>query len=213
MTSALALFAGPALADLTAEQVLADQLQQMSMYGLDVAVTGQSRSGDTITVDGLTASAEMPEGAFTMTIGGAQFTEQGDGTVLMTYPNTIPLSIGGTSPEGEEFKMRDFRMSTFTWVAAASCHKPLYFEQVGVERYGHSSGPIIQPVVSGVHFFGDIVMLPYNMGLQMPNECVYDLGYYRPGDCAPWLVPGFPLAPRGFKLQGMAMGAAIALLP
>lgn len=105
MTSALALFAGPALADLTADQVLADQLQQMSMYGLTAEVSGESRSGDTLTVDSLTATGELPEGAFSMTIGGAQFTEQGDGTVLMTYPNTIPLSIAGISPEGETFKV------------------------------------------------------------------------------------------------------------
>ena len=105
MTSALALFAGPALADLTAEQVLADQLRQMSNYGLDVEVVDQSRSGDTLSVGSLVATAKVPEADFTMTIGGAQFTEQGDGTVLMTYPTTLPLEIEGTSAEGEDFKM------------------------------------------------------------------------------------------------------------
>jgi len=39
MTSAIALAAAtPALADLTAEQVLADQLKQMQAYGLDAKV-------------------------------------------------------------------------------------------------------------------------------------------------------------------------------
>ncbi len=105
LTSTFALLAGPAMADLTAEQVLEDQLKQMTMYGLTAEVTGQSRSGDTLTVDSLTASATMPEGSFTMTMGGAAFTEQGDGTVVMTYPNTIPLSISGTAETGEEFQV------------------------------------------------------------------------------------------------------------
>lgn len=115
--------------------------------------------------------------------------------------------------EGEEYKLRDFRLTTFTWVAAATCHKPLYFEQVGVERYGHSAGPIAQPLISGVHFFGDIVMLPYHAGLTPPKECIYTLGHYRPGDCAPWLIPGFPFSERAFKWEGLALGAAIVLLP
>ena len=115
--------------------------------------------------------------------------------------------------EGEEYQLRDFRLTTFTWVAAATCHKPLYFEQVGVERYGHSAGPIAQPIISGVHFFGDIVMLPYHAGLTPPKECIYTLGHYRPGDCAPWLLPGFPFSERAFKWEGLALGAAIALLP
>ena len=115
--------------------------------------------------------------------------------------------------EGEQFVMRDHRLMTYTWVASATCSKPLYFEQVGVEREGHSAGPIVQPLLSGVHFFGDIVMMPYHAGITPPNECVYPLGHYRPGDCAPWLMPGFPFSQRAFKWEGLALGAAIALLP
>ena len=115
--------------------------------------------------------------------------------------------------EGEQFVMRDFRMSTFTWTAAATCHKPLFFEEVSLERYGHTAGPLVQPIVSGAHFFGNVFMLPYHAGLTPPNECIYPLGYYRPGECAPWIVPGFPMSSRGFKWQGLALGAGIALLP
>ena len=115
--------------------------------------------------------------------------------------------------ESEQYAMRDFRLTSFTWAAAATCHKPLYFEQVAVERYGHSAGPVTQPILSGAHFFGSIVMLPYKAGLNPPNECLYTLGHYRPGDCAPWLVPGFPMSTRGFRWEGLALGAGIALLP
>lgn len=104
-TSALALLAGPALADLTADEVLADQIRQMEAYGLTVETTGQSRSGNTLAVDGLKASAELPEGAFDMTIGGVDFVEQGDGTVMIVYPPTMPISVSGVSKDGEDFAM------------------------------------------------------------------------------------------------------------
>lgn len=95
----------PAAADLTAEQVLADQLRQMELYGLTAAVTSQSRSGDTLTVDGLVAEAETPDGAFSVAMGGAAFRELGDGTVEVTYPASLPISITGAGPDGEEFEM------------------------------------------------------------------------------------------------------------
>ncbi len=81
-------------------------------------------------------------------------------------------------------KIRDFTLLTFTWKASALCHKPLYFEEVQLERYGHSAGPIAQPVISGAHFFANIAILPYKMGIHPPTECMYALGYYRPGSCA-----------------------------
>ncbi len=42
---------------------------------------------------------------------------------------------------------RGWQPSTMTWTASALCHKPLYFEQVQHERYGHSAGPFRQPCI------------------------------------------------------------------
>lgn len=104
--TALALvLSTPAMADLTAEQALADQLRQLETYGLQAEVTGQSRSGDTLTVEGLTAEVEAPEGSMSVRIGGAAFRELGDGTVEITYPDTIPVSISGSTADGEDFEM------------------------------------------------------------------------------------------------------------
>ena len=86
---------------------------------------------------------------------------------------------------------------TYTWTASSSCHKPLYFEEVGLERYGHSAGPLLQPLVSAAQFYANVLLLPYNMGVYTPVECRYPLGHYRPGSCAPWQVPAFPLSKRG----------------
>jgi hypothetical protein len=97
---------------------------------------------------------------------------------------------------GDTRALRDFTMITFTWTASALCHKPLYFENVSLERYGHSAGPLRQPVLSAAHFFGSVILLPYNMKLYPPTECQYALGYYQPGDCAPWMIHAFPLSKR-----------------
>lgn len=113
----------------------------------------------------------------------------------------------------QQFVARSFEPMTMAWKASALCHKPLYFEEVQLERYGHTVGPVLQPVVSGAHFFGSIVVLPYQMGIHPPNECQYTLGYYRPGNCAPWLVPPVPLSLRGAAYQTGAVLGAIYLVP
>ena len=49
---------------------------------------------------------------------------------------------------GDDRYNRNFAASTFTWKASAVCHKPLFFEEVQLERYGHSAGPVLQPLLS-----------------------------------------------------------------
>jgi hypothetical protein len=106
-----------------------------------------------------------------------------------------------------KFAGRDFAPTLFTWKASGTCHKPLYFEDVQLERYGHSWNPIIQPFASGAHFFVSVPLLPYKMGLRPPNECVYTLGYYRPGNCAPYMLEPIPLSLRAAVFQGVGTAA------
>ena len=108
---------------------------------------------------------------------------------------------------------RSFIPSTFTWTASALCHKPLYFEEVQLERYGHTAGPIKQPILSGAHFFFNIAALPYKMAINPPMECQYPLGYYRPGDCAPWHIPPIPLSLRGAAAEAGVWVGGIFLVP
>jgi len=114
--------------------------------------------------------------------------------------------------EGETYKPRRFATTTFTWKAAGYCHKPLYFEDWSLERYGHSHG-YLDPVFSGAHFFVTLTVLPYKMGVELPWECVYPLGHYRPGDCAPWTVPAVPISCRGFAAQAATVTGLVFLLP
>ncbi len=108
---------------------------------------------------------------------------------------------------------RSWVQTTMTWKASNLCHKPLYFQEDNLERYGHTAGPVLQPVVSSAHFFANIAVLPYKMGVHAPGECQYALGYYRPGDCAPWIVPPVPISLRGGLTQAATMTGLFWLVP
>jgi hypothetical protein len=112
-----------------------------------------------------------------------------------------------------QYQPRTWIASQITWKASNLIHKPLYFEEVNLERYGHTAGPFLQPVVSSAHFFVNIAVLPYKMGVHSPHECQYALGYYRPGNCAPWITPPVPLSLRGALFQAAAMTGNGLLVP
>ncbi|MEX2560740.1 MAG: hypothetical protein WD403_12540 [Pirellulales bacterium] len=122
------------------------------------------------------------------------------------FPRECPLG-------DEPFASRSWAMTTYTWKASGLCHKPLYFEQAGVERYAHSWGPVLQPVFSSAHFFATVPLLPYKMGVEPPWECVYPLGYYRPGSCAPYTIGPVPISLRGAALQAGAVTGAVSAFP
>ena len=130
----------------------------------------------------------------------------------MCYVNSIwqvPLEFVLTD---EQLIERNWLPMTLAWKASEVCNKPLYFEEPQLERYGHTFNPYFQPVVSGAHFFLNIAVLPYKMGIHPIHECRYDLGYYRPGSCAPWMVPPVPLSVRGGLIEaGVILGGVYAL--
>jgi len=113
----------------------------------------------------------------------------------------------------ETYTERSFATVTYTWKASGLCHKPLYFEQIQLERYGHSAGPLVQPILSAAHFFASAALLPYKMGINPPSECQYSLGYYRPGECAPYLVPPLPISLRGATAQAGAILGPLYFIP
>lgn len=115
--------------------------------------------------------------------------------------------------EDEPYTGRSWQPITLTWKATGVCHKPLYFEDAQLERYGHTMGHIAQPIMSGAHFFASLVALPYQAGINPPWECQYPLGSYRPGSCAPWLVPPVPLSVRGALWEAGTMVGGVFLIP
>ncbi len=134
----------------------------------------------------------------------------------------LDIRVGGTPGtdypcecrlEGETFQPRRFATTMFTWKAAGYCHKPLYFEDWMLERYGHSHGFVADSFTSAAHFFTTLPVLPYKMGVELPWECVYPLGYYRPGNCAPWTIPAVPISVRGFAVEAATITGIVFLLP
>ena len=121
-------------------------------------------------------------------------------------PEVCVIGNSGGSP------YRSWTPQVTTWKASNLCHKPLYFENQQLERYGHSRGPIAQPFHSTLHFFVSLVSLPYNTAISPPNECKYALGYYRPGNCAPWLKDPVPISLEGIRREALFVTGA-AFIP
>lgn len=101
----------------------------------------------------------------------------------------------------------------FNWSAAKSWHHPLYFEEVNLERYGYQCHPLAQPFVSGAHFFLTVPTLPYQMTVHPPRECIYTLGHYRPGSCAPWQRNRLPWDPRAAAVEAGVVVGLVFLIP
>ncbi len=110
----------------------------------------------------------------------------------------------------EPVEPRHWRRTIFTWTAAATWHKPVYFEDEQMDRYGHTFGPVTQTTLSAVKFFATVPLVPYYMGVYPPRECIYDLGTYRPGSCSPYYLDPFPLSVRG-AVNEMYLGILPAL--
>lgn len=102
----------------------------------------------------------------------------------------------------------------YLWVSPASRHKPLYFEQPNLERYGtHAGGTCLASAAATARFVGHALTLPYQMGAHGPSECIYTLGVYRPGNCTPHFFHIKPLSPKGLLYQGAAVTGLVFLFP
>ncbi|MGH7128828.1 MAG: hypothetical protein ACREIV_09680 [Planctomycetaceae bacterium] len=104
------------------------------------------------------------------------------------------------APQGD---VREWLAHTFHGQASSFCHRPLYFEELYVERYGHSLGHL-QPFASAAHFYGTVPLLPYKMWIEPPWECVYTMHHMRVDTCGP---PAPPRPP--FRLDAAAVQAGV----
>ena len=118
-------------------------------------------------------------------------------SVPMTTWNLKPMSsirpgmrpVKGKSPADQSQQLTDRGSmpiansnKVFAWAAPDFSHKPLYFEDVALERYGQTRGIIRQPFVSGFHYLKSAVFLPYYSLYDPINSCDGPLGYCRPGE-------------------------------
>jgi hypothetical protein len=74
----------------------------------------------------------------------------------------------------------------YTWTSPVFSHRPLYFEQPNLERYGNGPRRIFQPALSSAHFFISAPLVPVKMLYNAPWSDIYTLGEGRPGNLVPW---------------------------
>jgi hypothetical protein len=145
----------------------------------------------------VTIDASLPEGL----VPGGPGVEQ-PGVPLPPWPTIEDPRLWGGWAEMD-----------FQWSATRFCHRPLYFEQVNVERYGYTVSPILQPAISGAHFFLSIPALPYKMTVHPPRECIYTLGYYRAGSRVPRRWHHLPWDPTAATVEGLVATGLVFLIP
>jgi hypothetical protein len=150
-------------------------------------------------------------------LAGRPFNEFG---INVTMPaGELPTDFASTcwvsvnSAAGPLAGHRTFAQSIYAWDATCLCHRPLYFEETNLERYGYGCCETLQPLASAAHFFGTIPVLPYCMAVDCPNECIYTLGQYRPGSCVPKRYIWPPLSPRAILAEGGVWTGMVFLIP
>ncbi len=73
----------------------------------------------------------------------------------------------------------------YYWTARNLSHRTLYFQEMPLQRYGYSSGPILQPFLSAADFARDAALFPLRRLQETPCELHYVLGLERAGSPAP----------------------------
>ena len=91
-------------------------------------------------------------------------------------------------------------------------HRRLYFEEVNSERYGWDMG-VLQPVVSTLHFYKDVIWYPARVGSNMCERYDASAGKCLPGSPVPYFLYPPEIDIWGATLGvGMYVGVA-AILP
>ena len=96
---------------------------------------------------------------------------------------------------------RTFTEFYYQYQATNVYSNPLYFEDPHLERYGHTTHGLLQPFVSMGLFSLQVAGLPYQMAINHPNEKVYPLGWYSPGDYVPYQLRQIPISGKGIATE------------
>jgi hypothetical protein len=111
------------------------------------------------------------------------------------------------------FSSRTFSAYTQTWEASNLYHIPLYFEDAGLERYGHTRHPLIQPFFSVGLMGVQLIGLPYQMTIDPVAKRRYTLGWYRPGECVTPMYYQIPLNAEAFAVQAATVTGGYFVFP
>ena len=126
-TTSLTAFAGTALADVSAGDVWANWQEQLSAYGDgQITIGGETYSGKSLTVDGITISAETNGSASTIAIPQIILTENGDGTVTVAFAPNIPITFHPDGPDNENLVEMVLQLVNGTVVVSGSPEAMVY---------------------------------------------------------------------------------------
>lgn len=96
--------------------------------------------------------------------------------------------------------------------AADFCYQPLYWEEINLERHGVSGGRL-QPLISGVRFFGKVPLMPYKMTLMPPAQHFKKSSIYPAGLPAPWVNESYEFSKKAGLVEGLSVGALFLIFP
>jgi hypothetical protein len=100
----------------------------------------------------------------------------------------------------------------FYVASPAFCHRPLYFEECCLERYGQTCG-VFQPLISAAHFYGTLPALPYKLVVDCPCDCVRAVGPYGPCADGPCQKKCPPLRFDAAMVEAGVVAGLILLIP
>ncbi|MGZ9809223.1 DUF2125 domain-containing protein [Pseudoroseicyclus sp. H15] len=111
-TALASILALPAFADVTAEDVWLNMTRSVTALGIEVSATPQ-RDGDVLSVGQVTYSYAFPEdaGQLEITSAGPELTEEGDGTVTVTYPESFAMILDGVATMADPYSEGDNTLS------------------------------------------------------------------------------------------------------
>ena len=139
--------------------------------------------------------------------------------VLCPLPaNADPNTKYGKCPKESTLALqgsleRNAGITPVYWHASNVTHNPLYFEDSGLERSGHTFSDVVQPFVSVGKFGVQVAALPYTISLDPMWKHESPLGHYRPGECAPKRHLALPLNGRAAVTAAAAYTGIIFLIP
>lgn len=102
LTSAIALGAGPALADITPTEVWDDWQSLLANYGAELSFDRTSNQGDSLSIIGLTASVPVVDGSSSWDIGTLTFNTNSDGSVTIVMDDEITFTVAMAGPDDQE---------------------------------------------------------------------------------------------------------------
>jgi len=136
-------------------------------------------------------------------------------TNIATPTGKLPTDLAKDKFQGEypPWLPRQWNEVTYFWDAPDLCYGPLRYEEVNLERFGYTHCPIVQPAISGAHFFCATLALPYTMTMRPHGECIYPLGHYRPGSPVPYRPIWPEFRPLAASVEVGTIAGLILLIP